>query len=105
MVRLIKNTNAKRVFFDKCTFGAPTPKATQLFASAKLLEQLATRFAVKFFNHPPGTHNSIVGIAASGDAYKTRAAQSYPKDMTAALADSILTLTSTTAAAPCDAGG
>eukprot|EP00965_Chrysotila_dentata_P157574 5205801-Pleurochrysis_carterae.AAC.1 len=74
MVRLIENTQAKRVFFDKCTFGAPTPKSTQLIASAKLLEHLAARFGEKFCNHPPGTHNSIVGIAASGDAYKTRAA-------------------------------
>eukprot|EP00965_Chrysotila_dentata_P067117 2221425-Pleurochrysis_carterae.AAC.1 len=64
-----------RILFDQCIFGAPTPKATQLIASEALMKhQLSPRFSERFCDHPPGTHNSIVGMAANGAAYRTRAA-------------------------------
>eukprot|EP00965_Chrysotila_dentata_P102982 3399267-Pleurochrysis_carterae.AAC.1 len=63
------------------------------------MKQLSPRFSERFCDHPPGTNNfSIVGMAANGAAYRTRAAQFYPTEMNAALADSILALLSTTAA-------
>eukprot|EP00965_Chrysotila_dentata_P016261 537738-Pleurochrysis_carterae.AAC.1 len=71
-----------RVYFEQCVFGASSSKTTQLIASADLLAQLELRFAEKFCPHPPGTHN--------GEPYRTRAAQSYPADMNAALADTLI---------------
>eukprot|EP00965_Chrysotila_dentata_P089577 2957589-Pleurochrysis_carterae.AAC.1 len=62
------------------------------------MAHLAPRFSERFCNHLPGTHNSIVGMSANGEAYRTRAAQYYPTGMNAALADSILALLPTTAA-------
>eukprot|EP00965_Chrysotila_dentata_P129610 4284993-Pleurochrysis_carterae.AAC.1 len=70
-----------------------------------MLVHLATRFNEKFCDHAPGTHNSIVGKAADGSAYRTRAAQHYPTGMNAALADAILALLPTAAAVSRDAGG
>eukprot|EP00965_Chrysotila_dentata_P116005 3834679-Pleurochrysis_carterae.AAC.1 len=43
-------------------------------------------------------------MAANGNTYRKRAAQHYPTEMNAALADSILALLPTTAAVPRDAG-
>eukprot|EP00965_Chrysotila_dentata_P009081 295619-Pleurochrysis_carterae.AAC.1 len=57
-----------------------------------MLMHLSPRFSERFYDHTPGTHNSIVGKAADGSAYRTRAAQHYPTKMNAALADSILAL-------------
>eukprot|EP00965_Chrysotila_dentata_P033067 1101448-Pleurochrysis_carterae.AAC.2 len=94
-----------RIFFDQCVFGAPTSKATQLIASDELLSHLSPKFSEKFCDQPPGTHNSIVGMAANGAAYRTKAAQHYPSEMNAALADSILALLPATAAVLRDAGG
>eukprot|EP00965_Chrysotila_dentata_P075340 2488258-Pleurochrysis_carterae.AAC.1 len=62
------------------------------------MAHLSPRFSERFCGHPPGTHNSIVGMAANGAAYRTRAAQYSPTEMNAALADSILALLPTTAA-------
>eukprot|EP00965_Chrysotila_dentata_P025314 841436-Pleurochrysis_carterae.AAC.1 len=81
-----------RVYFDQCVFGASSSKITQLIASAELLSQLEPRFAEKFCPHPPGTHSSIVGKVAEGKPYRTRAAQSYPAQMNAALADALVSL-------------
>eukprot|EP00965_Chrysotila_dentata_P050340 1667728-Pleurochrysis_carterae.AAC.1 len=98
LAQLAATKGVGRMFFDQCVFGAPTPKATQLIASEALLAQLSPRFSERFCSHPPGTHNSIVGMAANGAAY-------YPTEMNAALADSILALLPTTAALLRDAGG
>eukprot|EP00965_Chrysotila_dentata_P175828 5803901-Pleurochrysis_carterae.AAC.1 len=92
LARLAATAGVGRIFFDQCVFGAPTPKATQLIASNELLSHLSPRFSGKFCDHPPGTHNSIVGMAADGAAYRTKAAQHYQTEMNAALADSILAL-------------
>eukprot|EP00965_Chrysotila_dentata_P216103 6189174-Pleurochrysis_carterae.AAC.3 len=64
------------IFFDQCVFGAPTPKATQFIARDELLStHLSPRFIESFCSHPPaGTHNSIVGKAAYGAAYRAHAA-------------------------------
>eukprot|EP00965_Chrysotila_dentata_P099132 3277725-Pleurochrysis_carterae.AAC.1 len=63
-----------------------------------MLMHLSPRFSERFCNHAPGTHNSIVGRAADGSAYRTRVAQHYPTQMNAALADSLLALVPATAA-------
>eukprot|EP00965_Chrysotila_dentata_P106599 3520988-Pleurochrysis_carterae.AAC.2 len=99
LAQLAATKGVGRIFFDKCVFGAPRPKATQLIASDDLLAHLSPRFSESFCSHPPGTHNSIVGMAANGAAYRTRPAQYHPSEMNAALADSILALFPTTAAA------
>eukprot|EP00965_Chrysotila_dentata_P200167 6179842-Pleurochrysis_carterae.AAC.3 len=103
--RLASTAGVGGIFFDQCIFGAPTPKTTQLIASDKLLAQLSPRFSERFCGHPSGTHNSIVGKAADGAAYRTRAAQHYPTQMNAAFAASILALLQTTAAVLRVAGG
>eukprot|EP00965_Chrysotila_dentata_P129624 4285343-Pleurochrysis_carterae.AAC.1 len=69
------------------------------------MAHLSPRFSERFCGHLPGTHNSIVSIAANGNTSRTRAAQYYPTEMNAALADSILALLPTTAVALRDAGG
>eukprot|EP00965_Chrysotila_dentata_P248343 6208276-Pleurochrysis_carterae.AAC.1 len=74
LAQLAVTKGVGRIFFDQCVFGAPTPKATQLIASEALLAQLSPRFSERFCSHPPGTHNSIVGMAANGAAYRTRTA-------------------------------
>eukprot|EP00965_Chrysotila_dentata_P168600 5568001-Pleurochrysis_carterae.AAC.1 len=81
-----------RAYFDQCVFGASLSKTTQLLASAEFLAQLEPRFAEKFCPHPPGTHSSIVGKIEDGEPYRTRAAQSYPAEMNAALADALVSL-------------
>eukprot|EP00965_Chrysotila_dentata_P222169 6192800-Pleurochrysis_carterae.AAC.3 len=70
-----------------------------------MLTHLSPRFSERFCGHNPGTHNSIVGKAADGAAYRTRAAQHYPTELNAALAASILKLLPATAAVLRDAGG
>ena len=75
LARLAATAGVDRIFFDQCVFGAPTPKATQLIASDELLSHLSPKFSERFCDHPPGTHNSIVGMAADGAAYRTKAAQ------------------------------
>eukprot|EP00965_Chrysotila_dentata_P089228 2946652-Pleurochrysis_carterae.AAC.1 len=69
------------------------------------MAHLSPRFSERFCGRPPGTHNSIVGMAANGAAFRTRAAQYYPTEMNAPLADSILALLPTTGAVLRDAGG
>eukprot|EP00965_Chrysotila_dentata_P098251 3248351-Pleurochrysis_carterae.AAC.1 len=98
LARLAASTGVGRIFFDQCVFGASTPKATQLIANDEMLVHLSPRFGEKFCNHAPGTHNSTVGKAADGSAYRTRAAQYYPMEMNAALAGAILALLPTAAA-------
>eukprot|EP00965_Chrysotila_dentata_P024795 822174-Pleurochrysis_carterae.AAC.1 len=63
-----------------------------------MLVHFSLRFSEKFCNHAPGTHNSIVGKAVDGSAYKTQAAQHYPTGIDAALADATLALLPTAAA-------
>eukprot|EP00965_Chrysotila_dentata_P023821 789219-Pleurochrysis_carterae.AAC.5 len=58
----------------------------------------------KLCTYPPRTHNSIVGKSANGAAYRTRAAQSHPSGMNAALAKALIALLPS-AAALRDAGG
>eukprot|EP00965_Chrysotila_dentata_P123850 4093386-Pleurochrysis_carterae.AAC.1 len=66
---------------------------------------LSPRFSEQFCDHAPGTHSSIVGKAADGSAYRTRAAQHYPTKMNAALANSLLALLPAAATVLRDAGG
>eukprot|EP00965_Chrysotila_dentata_P201799 6180759-Pleurochrysis_carterae.AAC.2 len=98
MIKLTSATNAGRIFFDQCAFGASSPKTTQFIASGEALSRLTPLFSKIFCNHPPGTHNSIVGKSENGAAYRTRAAQSYPTDMNAALAKALFALFPATAA-------
>eukprot|EP00965_Chrysotila_dentata_P116425 3848493-Pleurochrysis_carterae.AAC.1 len=46
-----------------------------------MLMHLSPRFSERFCDHASGTHNSIVGKAANGLAYRTRATQHYPTQM------------------------
>eukprot|EP00965_Chrysotila_dentata_P172436 5690194-Pleurochrysis_carterae.AAC.1 len=78
-----------RIFFDQCTFGAPSPKTTHFIAYSVLISKLTPLFSEKLCTHPPGTHKSIVGKSADGAAYRTQAAQSYPPGMNAALAKAL----------------
>eukprot|EP00965_Chrysotila_dentata_P215210 6188633-Pleurochrysis_carterae.AAC.2 len=105
LARLTSAEGVGRIFFDQCVFGAPTPKTSQIIASSVLLQHLTPRFSEKFCGHLVGTHNSIVGKSAEGTMYRTRAAQSSPSNMNTALADSLLALFTSTAAALRDAGG
>eukprot|EP00965_Chrysotila_dentata_P004729 154547-Pleurochrysis_carterae.AAC.1 len=63
-----------------------------------LLSKLTPLFAENCCTHPPGTHNSIVGKSADGAAYRTRAAQSYPSGMNAAIAEALIALLPSAAA-------
>eukprot|EP00965_Chrysotila_dentata_P062485 2070475-Pleurochrysis_carterae.AAC.1 len=69
LARLAASTGVGRIFFDQCTFGAPTLKAIQLIANDEMLMHLSPRYSERFYNHAPGTHNSVVGKAADGSAY------------------------------------
>eukprot|EP00965_Chrysotila_dentata_P026888 892148-Pleurochrysis_carterae.AAC.1 len=61
MIKLTSATRAGRIFFDQCAFGASSPNSTQFIASREALSRLTPLFSENFCNHPPGTHNSIVG--------------------------------------------
>eukprot|EP00965_Chrysotila_dentata_P045765 1520640-Pleurochrysis_carterae.AAC.1 len=75
-----------------------------LQAETEALSRLRPLFSENFCTHPPGTHNSIAGKSANGAAYRTRAAQTYPTEMNAALAKALVALFPATAALR-DAGG
>eukprot|EP00965_Chrysotila_dentata_P003430 111585-Pleurochrysis_carterae.AAC.1 len=80
LARLAATAGVGRICFDQCVFGAPTPKAvvTQLIASNELLSHLSSKLSEKFCDHPPDTHNSIVGYRRHGGRRRRIPHQSGP---------------------------
>eukprot|EP00965_Chrysotila_dentata_P117677 3888229-Pleurochrysis_carterae.AAC.1 len=75
LARLATTAGIHCIFFEQSTFGASSPKTKQLIADCELLQNLSPMFSEKFCDHPPSTHNSIVGKSADGETYKTKSAQ------------------------------
>ena len=89
MIAFAKRRGNHTVQFDQCRVGASTQKTTQLLCSASVSEHVKKRLGPLVCNHPPGTHQPIVGKGPD-DRFKTKESELFSSDLNRLLAESFL---------------